>query len=158
AARVRCQHNLKQIGLGLHHYHDVVQRFPAGYLWKDYFYSPDSNESTWITHLLPYIEQENLYQTADFNAGFGVGGPNNQILATVWKLLQSPPDGAGDLCGGSGGALWPRANYAGNDGLAPMVPVNPPPYAPLASVVAPGVFMVNRKTRLTDMTDGTSQT
>jgi prepilin-type N-terminal cleavage/methylation domain-containing protein/prepilin-type processing-associated H-X9-DG protein len=158
AARVQCQNNLKQIGLGLHHYHNVVQHFPAGYLWKDYFYSPDSNESTWITHLLPYLEQDDLYRTANFNAGFGVGGPNNQILATFLKLFGCPSDVPVDLCGGSWGALWARGNYAGNDGIGPMVTVNTPPYDPFASVVVPGVFMVNSKTRVTDMTDGTSQT
>src|SRR5437868_3104731 len=53
ASRVKCQNNMKQIGLALHHYHDVRNEFPAGIR----FTSPTRS---WVPDILPYIEQGNI--------------------------------------------------------------------------------------------------
>jgi len=64
AARIRCQNNLKQIGLALHNYHDNKELFPPGgkvgwagdqWTWID--------RGSWIVYTLPFIEQEGLYKT-----------------------------------------------------------------------------------------------
>ncbi len=60
AARMQCQNNLKQIGLACHNYHDVYGSFPAGSVYKqvggkwNYY-------DTWTISILPFIEQQNLY-------------------------------------------------------------------------------------------------
>jgi prepilin-type N-terminal cleavage/methylation domain-containing protein/prepilin-type processing-associated H-X9-DG protein len=66
AARTKCQNNLKQIGLGLHNYHSAYEKFPAG--WKvtktttaPITATPQTGYWGWATELLPYIEQQNLY-------------------------------------------------------------------------------------------------
>src|SRR5688500_20118825 len=66
AARTKCQNNLKQIGLALHNYHSAYEKFPAG--WKVTRTPPPANAATpntgywgWGTEILPYIEQQNLY-------------------------------------------------------------------------------------------------
>jgi prepilin-type N-terminal cleavage/methylation domain-containing protein/prepilin-type processing-associated H-X9-DG protein len=66
AARTKCQNNLKQIGLALHNYHSAYEKFPAG--WKVVRdTTPQKNPIPaagcwgWGTELLPYIEQQNLY-------------------------------------------------------------------------------------------------
>src|SRR2546425_2666502 len=62
ANRMKCQNNLKQIGIGLHHYHDVYGRFPFG-KGPDYTVSRPGTPMypRWSPHalLLPYIEQDN---------------------------------------------------------------------------------------------------
>src|ERR1700712_1705616 len=57
AARMQSQNNLKQIGLALHNSHDVNGKFPAGV---------DEQHFSAFAHLLPYIEQDNLYKKVDF--------------------------------------------------------------------------------------------
>jgi len=71
AARITCQNNLKQIGLGLHNYHDTHSRFPGGNLRGDSA-SPPNNDpdcnytySTWTIDILPFIEQTVLYDQYD---------------------------------------------------------------------------------------------
>ena len=159
ANRSRCSNNLKQIGLGLHNYHDVYKKFPSGYLYNgNSIWSPDSNESTWITHLLPFIEQDGLYRKADFAAPFGIEGPNSPVMKAFITLFKCPSDLEVKIVGGAWGLNWARGNYVANDGIGPMLSLKSNPYAPNRSVAVPGVFMINSKTSITDITDGTSQT
>jgi prepilin-type N-terminal cleavage/methylation domain-containing protein/prepilin-type processing-associated H-X9-DG protein len=68
ANRAQCQNNLKQIGLGLHNYHDTYQRFPTAFKLLP---APDPSVPfagaarygvSAFTLILPYMEQDNLYQ------------------------------------------------------------------------------------------------
>ena len=54
ARRSQCKNNLKQIGLGLHNYHDAHNSFPIGALAP--FHHPN-----WRVGLLPYLDQGPLY-------------------------------------------------------------------------------------------------
>src|SRR3954471_19358701 len=57
AARMTSQNNLKQIGLALHLHHDANNRFPPGC---------DTRGFSAAAHMLPFVEQGNLYRTIDF--------------------------------------------------------------------------------------------
>jgi prepilin-type N-terminal cleavage/methylation domain-containing protein/prepilin-type processing-associated H-X9-DG protein len=76
ANRMRCQNNLKQIGLALHNYESANGRFPPAYIRMSGRQSgtaygisyPDNNWNgltgwAWGTLILPYIEQDNLYKS-----------------------------------------------------------------------------------------------
>src|SRR6516162_4331411 len=156
AARMSCSNNLKQIGLGLHNYHDTNGRLPAGSLWIPPGYDRAAAESTWITWLFPFLEQDNLYKTADLNRGFGQGSrnhPNNFITSSVVKVFLCPSDGDVDVSNWGSSRVWARGNYAANNGLGPMTETTTP------NTTRPqGVFMLNSKYRLTDVTDGTTNT
>jgi prepilin-type N-terminal cleavage/methylation domain-containing protein/prepilin-type processing-associated H-X9-DG protein len=66
ARRMQCSNNLKQIGLGLHNYHDVNGRFPPGGRCQSPFDPGGENwgvaRGTWLIYLLPYVEQDNIFR------------------------------------------------------------------------------------------------
>jgi prepilin-type N-terminal cleavage/methylation domain-containing protein len=55
AARMKCSNNLKQLALGMHNHHDTVGVLPWGRS-KGALDSP-----SWAVLILPYIEQQNLW-------------------------------------------------------------------------------------------------
>jgi uncharacterized protein DUF1559 len=57
SARTQCQNNIKQIIIGLHNYHSTQNKFPPGY-------SNDAVNGTGTVfwHVLPFIEQDNVYK------------------------------------------------------------------------------------------------
>jgi prepilin-type N-terminal cleavage/methylation domain-containing protein/prepilin-type processing-associated H-X9-DG protein len=161
AARAECANNLKQIGLALHNYHDQFRRFPAGYWWKGSPIRADSNESTWITHLLPYVEQGNLHSRVDMNvAHFGSTSATNvsrRITLVTVPIFRCPSDQRPKVVTVAW-PYWERGSYAANNGIGPMRVANAPPYDPFSTVVSPGVFLQNSQTRIATIKDGTSNT
>jgi len=67
AARMKCQNNLKQLGLAMHSYHDVDDGFPRGNIG-----SWGNDHGSWMFQTLPYMEQDNLYKQV--TAVVGPGG------------------------------------------------------------------------------------
>ncbi|UUO06555.1 DUF1559 domain-containing protein [Blastopirellula sp. J2-11] len=60
ARRMQCTNNLKQMALAVHNYHDTYLVFPSGHVQiNDTFYG------NWCIGLLPFIEQQNLFNTYD---------------------------------------------------------------------------------------------
>jgi len=71
AARAKCTNNLKQLGIGLHNYHDTIQRFPAGGEGS----ALGGHGVSWMVHVLPHIEQNNIYSKMDLK---GISGGNQE--------------------------------------------------------------------------------
>src|SRR5215510_14956459 len=66
AARAKCLNNLKQIGIALHNYESVAQKYPLG---GDYPVGVTSNDVYSVqSRMLPFLEQGNLYAMIDLNA------------------------------------------------------------------------------------------
>ena len=81
ARRIQCTNQFKQVGLALHNYHSAVQTFPPGqFLWLPGDGMNDSNCGVhdsntpggiyfgWATFILPFLEQQEIYDQADFGA------------------------------------------------------------------------------------------
>jgi prepilin-type N-terminal cleavage/methylation domain-containing protein/prepilin-type processing-associated H-X9-DG protein len=174
ANRAKCTNNLKQIGLALHNYHDVNQRFPFG-KGPDYIGKIPGCPvyPRWSPHsqLLPYVEQQNLYNSIDFNfppETPGMEGPvinfmpawqnpkreNAMACRTVVPGFLCPSDPAGQPADWLG-----QNNYLANLGTTFLCDLS----EQLKSTIAPsetptGVFYYLSRVRIADLTDGTSQT
>jgi prepilin-type N-terminal cleavage/methylation domain-containing protein len=109
AARAQCSNNLKQIALATHSFNDVYQQLPLGH---HYYSGPPANygagdfhtypgtgstspdglslTGTWLGHLLPYVEQGNLFNLAQGNLNTVVNG--KKISANVIRTFICPSD------------------------------------------------------------------
>jgi prepilin-type N-terminal cleavage/methylation domain-containing protein/prepilin-type processing-associated H-X9-DG protein len=166
AARISCANNLHQISLAAFQYQDSKKGFPPSLTTG----GPPLNllPSGWGTFLLPYVEQDNLYALYNFGIPFftapngGAGGVVSQPVKVY--LCPAAPE---------------RAPYSISLNF-----VNPPiadiasaaDYSPVASVDLTeavqylgittyslnqqllGVMQPDRRTKLTEITDGTSNT
>src|SRR4051794_25918235 len=103
AARAHCTNNLKQIGLGMHSYHDVARVFPPGYIANNSNWNgvSDNSEASWPYFILPYIEQSALFKTVDYSLArttnaFGSGTANVQtVQKTRVPIFSCPSDNPG---------------------------------------------------------------
>jgi len=154
AARLQCQNNLKQMGLALHNYHDAQQSLPPGYAAVA-SYSDGATDTTpgwgWAAFVLPYLEQDNLYRQIDFRQPI----PLSSAAQTSIKLYLCPsdPTPAGPFpvpdAFGKAVALAAPCSYAACVGGDESATTDPAGF---------GVFYRNSRTRLLDITDGTSST
>ncbi len=163
ANRVKCENNLKQIGLAMHGYHDAEGSFPPCYEKKVSPQYPDVKSFLFrwspLAKITPYIEQNNLYHTLDLtiplyiDTDLTVSPPNVPGVRQKIVLYVCPSDpqeptnpnfGPNDYvaCFGTGakGGSHDPANMS-------------------ADVGAPdGIFYTGSRTRIADITDGTSNT
>src|SRR5216683_7414801 len=82
ANRTQCLNNLHQLGLALHNYHDTWSRFPPSLDSGQYPWAAPPNRGwypywSWIARLMPFYEQDNLWNQADAWAHIGNGNPND---------------------------------------------------------------------------------
>ena len=162
AARcTQCANNLKQLGLAMHNYHTALGSFPSGAIWDASTWGADGERRgpmgpTWVTMLLPFMEQAPLADRIDRSYGFGGGGGPNVPVMKVWlPMMICPSDQRQPRTHAD---TYAKGNYAGNNGLGPMQP-GPDPYCTSCSKPRqPGVLMSNSQTRIAHIRDGTSNT
>lgn len=72
ARRSQSKYALKQLGLAFHQYHNQYDLLPAGSIQT----AEGQPGHSWLTAMLPYLDQRNLYQQIDFNKAWN--DPANQ--------------------------------------------------------------------------------
>ena len=170
ARRSQCRNHLKQMGMALHTYHDSHRVFPPGGLGSKVWSQPsmpgnvDTNDSTaratWMQMILPYIDQKPLYDlfVPYMNGANGLVNPISWPKAeTLIPVLLCPSDpGAGKDFGWSGTLERdPRCfgNYVvcqGSTGTSLG--------SDHSATRLNGMFYQMSRTRMSDVTDGTSNT
>ncbi len=91
ARRSSCKNNIKQLGLGLHNYHETHRMFPMSYKHIADGYDNTQRGLTWIAFLLPFIDQANVYNK--INHGLPLSDPaNSEVSRTVLTVLLCPSD------------------------------------------------------------------
>jgi len=150
ANRISCTNNLKQIGLACHSYHDVYESLPPGFT-ATAVYPSTAPGWGWGAYLLPYIEQQNLYQ--QINLALPLEG--QAVIQTSIKIYLCPSD------------LPPTEPFAITDAFSGTIcQAAPCSYAASCGSDASevddfagnGVFYRNSNTRFADIKDGTSNT
>jgi prepilin-type N-terminal cleavage/methylation domain-containing protein/prepilin-type processing-associated H-X9-DG protein len=173
AARTQCANNLKQMGLALHNFHDVNGSFPQGvaYNYPYYYWS-------WMAQMMPYYEQDNLWKQADTWArsgpppgqpqgpwtwwpwgGFWVSPqtPANPALGVTVKTLICPADTREAYAiSGTQAGIYPGSGVAFTGYLGVGGVQGDESYEGLGQ--SQGILYWKSHTRITDITDGTSNT
>ena len=162
ARRTQCKGNIKQICLALQNYHDVHTTFPIGEGLEGNNVaaysscSANPRRAPWTVLILPYIDQAPLYQTFDFSSQFRslysespTSGANFTASNASLEVYHCPsfpaPNGLhtnyfGVMGGGETSPFWAHSSYYGR------------------ALWNNGSLYLNSKTRMRDMTDGSSNT
>jgi len=161
ARRAHCVNNLKQIGLGLHNYHDSAGAFPMSYAARVKFVDGQTDVApgwAWATMILPQLEQGPVYNAVNFAQN--VEAPQSStVVLTALKTFVCPsgiatsPFAVLDR-GGATLAMMTPSSYAasvGNDATDSTTGLN-------NDGLGNGVMFRDSGIRLADITDGSSQT
>ena len=157
ARRTQCRNNLKQFGLAMHNYESTYTTFPGiNSATTQSAFSPQSK-------ILPFADQGNLQALVNFNIPLttGSGGsqsinaPQQPAAQTVIPFFLCPSDSGPTQYSHSGGT-WAPTNYMVNSGTAELTAAGVQQY----NLANPndGLFWYTSSTRLSAITDGTSNT
>ena len=145
ARRASCSNKIRQLTLASLNYESAFGHLPPGVIDNDDNLR-DAQHSGFV-FLLPYIEQQNLYDLYDFAVDWKTT-PNLELAQTVVDTFLCPTnDAVVDQDGGIPGA---PLDYAMNKG--------PLSYLHGQNTTRSGIFDVNSETSMASISDGTSNT
>ena len=131
ARRMSCSNNLKQLGIGLHNYHDTHLEFPKGAQHSGTATATEADRSqlgnglSWRVFILPFIEQQALYSKFDLEPGDyhkTVGGVAHYNLVQAIRVRLGvylcPSSHLVNVTHGSGSGVPSAGGYSTSDMFA----------------------------------------
>jgi len=166
AARLKCQSNMKQLGIALHNYNDSNGSLPPGQ-WNG-FYSNDAPwiRGCWVQPLLPFIEQEPLYnlwmQYQAVNGGWALVVPNKDTVISTLICPSDPYSPKTQTRDGNAVMVTPTAGAATVSQVQGLhvnyVLCTGSTYYTPSGLGMNGAFYVKSKSKVGAIPDGTSNT
>lgn len=169
ARRNTCKNNLRQVGLAMHNYETSFSHLPPGY---EYSLGNEGNELgySWGARILPFMELQPLYDQIDFEKPI-YHGDNIMARTQHLAMLLCPTDTISpENFVEMGAEQYAMACYVANFG-APDLDLDQEQLGVSLAVEHPdtgqtlptfegpwGPFYRNSETRLTQISDGTSNT
>lgn len=172
ARRTQCKNNLKQIGLGLHNYHDIYNTLPIGGVGS----SVGGWGFSWYMRILPNIDQANVYSRINFSGthpgwsccGDPVGAANGAVMFTATIPWATCPSSPLPSKRDTGGGFSTITQYHGISGASNGNGFTNPTggiqvccgccggQTALGEIGGSGTLVVGESVGFKDMTDGTS--
>jgi len=155
AARMKCQNNLKQIGLAFHNFESAQQQFPMGQ-------RSSVGAASWRVELFPYMEIDNVHRQLNLNDVFSSPVLRNLIL----PVFKCPSAVVPDLSPQSWVTWYTNFNHhvASYQGVMGAFP---DPAGATANILPSnyggwwsnaGMLVANQQVKIAACTDGTSNT
>jgi len=162
AARMKCQNNLKQLGLALHNYESAMNKLPPAFTANSGSSGLPSYFFSWsvLAQLNPYLEQTAIYNSMDLTQpmyvppNYTISTANQFAVVQVVPIFLCPSDKSQPVSSAYGVSNMGPTNYAAcigsgttNGGAPYGSPWN-----------ADGAFQAQIAIKILDITDGTSNT
>jgi len=154
ARRTSCINNLKQIGIAANGFHNNYRAFPVGAESKEW---PEQKFNPWtfyrwssLAHLTPFLEETNARSALDFSVplyrGVSAEVPavNKDGVKQMVSVFLCPSDHGQRINQAFGPTNYAACAGSGSGGGSP--------------INTDGVFFVNSRIRMSQLTDGTSHT
>ena len=194
ARRSECTNNIRQSGLALMNYESSQRKFPFGTTQRTgnnpatgQPWTGDPTMFSWISELMPYVEEAALYANVDWSIPLGVRNDNGDTSHHIpFETYRCP---SSDDVGNVNDFYGARGNYAVNVGIGGIWMNDPSPWQdctnnqfnctvrpfsstdgpdinwprrnpekPNSSLMRFGAFQVNRGRKISEFVDGTSKT